>query len=216
MSDKYIVLGAGGHARVIIDALGSAGREILAALDAKPAAKGRQIDGVPILGGDEVLEKYSPKSVVLANGVGGAESTAARQSLFERLTARGWRFPPVVAASAHRCAAVRLDEGCQVLTNAVVHPGSSIGVNTVINTAVVIEHDCVVGAHAFVGPGTVVCGGARLADGAFVGAGAVILPGRSVGAGAIVAAGAVVHKDVPAGGKALGGGTRLLRPEAAS
>lgn len=209
MSAKFIVLGAGGHARVVIDTLRSAGCEILGCLDPK-LSRGTNVDGVAVLGGDETLEGHAPDSVALANGVGGANSTDARRALFEPLAAAGYRFPPIKAASAHCAATARLADGCQLLTRAVVHPGASIGKNTVVNTAAVVEHDCIVGDHCFIGPGAILCGDARLGDGAFIGAGAVVLPGINVGAGAHVAAGAVVHKDLPAGGKARGG-SRLFR-----
>ncbi len=204
MTKNYIVLGAGGHARVVIDALKSSGASILGCLDPNPALKGKIVDGARVLGGDEALKDHAPGSVALANGVGGANSTNARRALFEKLAATGHNFPPVKAKSAHCSESVKLGAGCQLLTNAVVHPGASIGANTVVNTSAIVEHDCVVGAHGFIGPGAILCGDARLGEGVFIGAGAIVLPGIKIGDGAHIGAGSVVHKDVPAGAKARG------------
>jgi UDP-perosamine 4-acetyltransferase len=192
---RVVILGAGGHGRVVLEALrGSKVRGLAGFAD--PKARGT-VDGLRVLGGDEVLERLPRARLV--NGVGAASETGARRRLYERLRARGRRFLAVVAPSAFVARTARLGEGCQVLTGAVVHPGATVGENAVVNTAAVIEHDATVGAHAFVGPAAVLCGAAAVGEGAFIGAGAVLLPGVSVGARAVVGAGAVVTRRVPAG-----------------
>lgn len=204
MTEPVVVAGAGGHARVLIEALRQAGVPILGLLDPLEALWGTEVDGVRVLGGDD----KAPAGAALVNGVGGAASTAARRKLFDSFKAAGRRFAVVAAPSAAVARAAELAEGCQVLTRAVVHPGSSIGLNAVVNTAAVVEHDCRVGAHAFVGPGAVLCGGVAVGEGAFIGAGAVVLPGIAIGARALVAAGAVVHHDVADDARMLGRGKR--------
>ncbi len=184
-----VVLGAGGHAQVLVEALRTRRQKVLFQVDESGEAR---------------LAKMKPSQALLVVGVGAKSDTKTRRALFERYKTVGWSFAQVVAASAVVAPSARLGEGAQVLTLAVVHPGSAIGDNAVINTAAVIEHDCSIGAHAFVGPGAVICGGCAIGTGAFVGAGAVILPGVKVGAGALVAAGAVVTRDVPALGRVQG------------
>jgi UDP-perosamine 4-acetyltransferase len=207
--NKYIVIGAGGHARVVIEALRSSNAELVGVLDINPKLKGTSIDGVEVLGGDELLAKFAPGSVALANGVGGIRSTEARQAVFERLVAKGQLFPAVKSATAVVSDHATLAAGCQILTRAVVHPGAKIGANAVVNTGAIVEHDAWVGPNAFVGPGAILCGDVRVAESAYIGAGAVVLPGVKLGAGAMVAAGATAHKDVPEGGQMIG--ARLVR-----
>lgn len=184
-----VVLGAGGHAKVLVDAMRGRREKILFLADKAGEAR---------------LASMKPSRALLVLGLGAKSDTRARRGLFERFKAAGWSFARVTAASAVVSPSASLGEGAQVLTRAVVHPGSTIGINAVVNTAAVIEHDCSVGDHAFVGPGAVVCGGCEIGAGAFVGAAAVVLPGVKVGAGALVAAGAVVVRDVPAGARVLG------------
>lgn len=184
-----IVLGAGGHAKVLVEAMRRRREKILFLADKAGEAR---------------LAKMKPSQARLVVGVGAQSDTKARRALFMRFKATGWSFATITAASAVIAPSATLAEGAQVLTVAVVHSGSTIGVNAVVNTAAVIEHDCVVGDHAFVGPGAIVCGGCVIGAGAFVGAGAVILPGVKVGTGALVAAGAVVTRDVPANGRVRG------------
>jgi UDP-perosamine 4-acetyltransferase len=205
---KLILLGAGGHAKVVLEALNSSGITPAACLDPDARLHGTALLGVPVEGGDERLAGHPPASAALVLGVGAPRPGKLRKALFERYRAQGYAFPPVVAASALCAESVTLGAGAQVLTRAVVHPGSSVGENAIVNTGAIVEHDCAVGAHAHIAPGVVLCGGVRVGAEAFVGAGAVLLPGVRVGRGALVAAGVVVRKDVPARGRALPRGTR--------
>ncbi len=205
---RLFVLGAGGHAKVVIEALRSARLRPAGCFNANRRLWGSTVEGVTVKGGDSMLEKISPASVVLANGIG---DNAIRRKVYRKFKAKGFRFPIITAASAVCARSAVLEAGVQVLTRAVVHPGSVIGENTVINTAAIVEHDCEIGAHSFVGPGAVLCGGVTLGEGAFIGAGAVILPGIRVGRGAIIGAGAVAAKNVAAGARVRGVPARSFR-----
>lgn len=198
----FVILGAGGHGRVVAEAIRSSGGAVEAFLDADPALRGRSIDGIPVTGGDDRIGDYAPEHYAFALGVGGLKSTRARQAVYASREGAGRRFPPVVAASALVSGSVTLADAAQVLTRAVVHPGASLGLGVVANTGSIIEHDCIVADHAFVGPGAVLCGGVSLGRGAFVGAGAIVLPGVRIGAGALVPAGAVVRREVEEGSTA--------------
>lgn len=207
MAAKVLILGAGGHGRVVLEALRSVGVEA-AFLDG--ALRGRRIDGAKVEGGDERLDAASHKRAILAVGIGASPDVAPRRAVYEAARARGFRFPPVVAASAVVSKLARLEDGAQVLTRAVVHPGALVGVNAVVNTGAIVEHDAVVGAHAFIAPGAVLLGACRIGAGAFIGAGAVVLPEITVGTGAVVGAGAVVAADVPARARVAGVPARSL------
>jgi acetyltransferase-like isoleucine patch superfamily enzyme len=66
----------------------------------------------------------------------------------------------------------------------------------VVNSAASVDHDCWIGAHAFIAPGAVLCGGVHVGAGALIGAGAVIVPGVSIGEDAVIGAGAIIRRDV--------------------
>ncbi|MDX6769786.1 MAG: acetyltransferase [Elusimicrobiota bacterium] len=201
---KTVILAAGGHAVVLAETLRAAKTRVAGFTDANPQRRGTTVEGLKVLGGDEFLAELEPSATRLVNGLGTTGDTGPRRRLFETWRERGFRFPPVVAASAVVAPSASLGAGCQVLTRAVVHPRAVVGENAVVNTAAVIEHDAVVGAHAFVSPGAVVCGGARIGARAFIGAGAVVLPGVTVGEGARLGAGAVATRDVRPGVTAVG------------
>jgi UDP-perosamine 4-acetyltransferase len=199
----YVVLGAGGHGKVVIAALRSRGLAVLSLLDPDERLWGHEVEGTLVHGGDEAVADFSATQIYLANGIGASDRTAIRRGVFEKFAAKGYLFPALQAQSAIKAASASLGAGSQLLTRAVVHPGAIIGDDSVVNTAAVVEHDCRIGSHVFMGPGAVLCGGVHVEDCAFIGAGAIVLPGVRIGGGALIGAGAVVRKDVAPGGRAL-------------
>lgn len=199
-----IVIGAGGHAKVLIAALKRLGVRILGATDADAAKHGQTILDVPVLGGDEILAAHGLATVLLVNGLGTVDRTEARRAIHERLTARGFRFATVVDPLAHIAGPVEIGEGAQVLAGAVVQPGARLGVNCIVNTRAAIDHDCIIGAHAHIAPGATLSGSVRVGEGAHVGTGASVIHNVRIGAGAVVGAGAAVIRDIPDGAVAVG------------
>lgn len=193
-----IVVAAGGHGRVLMDALLASGARIRGLVDPALVA-GSSVMNTVVLGGDEVLDRLEPSQCWLVNGLGANPSTVARANMHRRLVARGFRFVTVIHPSAVVGRESMLGEGCQIMARAVVQCGARIGRNVVVNTAASLDHDAIVGDDAFIAPGAILCGNVQVGEGAFVGAGAILLPGVRLGAGAVIAAGALVRSDVPAG-----------------
>jgi sugar O-acyltransferase (sialic acid O-acetyltransferase NeuD family) len=192
-----IVIGAGGHAGVVIDALRTMGVVPHGALDSRAGA----VNGVPVLGGDDYLT--SPEK--LANGLGNkvtrhSSGLGKRAELYRRFRNDGHSFPPVIHATAIVSEGADIGDGAQILAGAIVQTGAWVGKNAIVNTRAVIEHDCSVGDHCHIAPGAIMCGGVTLGPEVHIGAGAIILQGRTIGRYGIVAAGAVVTKDIPEGG----------------
>lgn len=206
-----VVIGAGGHAKVLIAALKRLGVRILGATDADAAKRGQAVLDVPVLGGDETLSVHGPAAVLLVNGLGTAGRTEARRAIYERFAALGFRFATVVDPLALLAGPVEIGEGAQVLAGAVVQPGTRLGVNCIVNTCASIDHDCVIGAHAHIAPGATLSGGVQVGEGAHVGTGASVIHNIRIGAGAVVGAGAAVIADVPIGTTAAGVPARVLR-----
>lgn len=165
---SVIVLCAGGHARVVIEALLSRGIRPAAVIDRDAARVGEAIGGVPIRGSDDDVMKTAVDTVELANGLGNRASRtnsglSGRRALFGRFAAMGYKFPVIAHAAAVIASDVQLGDGAQVMAGAVIQPAARIGQNVLVNTRAVVEHDCVVGDHAHVAPGAVLCGGCRSA-----------------------------------------------------
>jgi len=201
MNRPVIVLGGGGHAKVVIDSLLAAGATVAGLCD--PALQAGTIGPLAtrVLGGDEALDGFTPAEVFLANGVGSTGSTELRRTVFERAKARGFEFATVVHPSAVIGREVSLEEGAQVMAGAVVQPGTVLGRNCLVNTRASVDHDCIVGAHAHIAPGVTLCGGVRVGAGAHVGTGGSVIQGIEIGASSLVRAGTATTAPVPDGTK---------------
>ena len=156
-----IIVGAGGHGKVVAEALRAAGTSVLGFTDSSlpPTA---EAGGPPLLGDDSVLETYDHEAVRLAMGVGSTRPDDARQKIYERLCDLGFRFATVVHPAATIAADVALEEGCQVMAGAVVQSGCRIGAGTIVNTRASVDHDCLVGRFVHIAPGATLSGGVRL------------------------------------------------------
>ena len=198
MSEEVYVLGAGGHGRVVLDTLLANGIQVTGVLDANAKLLG-EVLGVPILGGDEYLDNVSIAKTFLVNGLGANPKTFRRQNIFTIMKTRGFTFKSLKDPSAIVSSTVKMGEGCQIMAGAVVQAEVTLEENVVINTRASIDHNCIIGSHAFIAPGVTLCGNVRVAPSAFIGAGAVVIPDIHIGQNATVGAGAVVTKSVPDG-----------------
>lgn len=199
-SRPIVLLGAGGHAKVLLSLLRAIGANVLGVCDpALAAASVTSWRGVKVLGGDEVLDQLDATQVGLVSGVGRLLGSSRRQDMFVSLTARGFHFPALVHPAAWVDTSVQLGDGVQVMAGVVIQADTTIGVNSIINTGAKIDHDCIIGCHVHVAPAAVLCGAVSVACEAFIGAGSTITQGVSVGKFGIVGAGATLVKDLPAG-----------------
>lgn len=171
----------------------------LAILDARPASAGTSVLGVPVVGGDAELESLLRRGFdhfVVA--IGGLRQFALRRKLFAAAESTGLHPLTVRHPSAVCSRHATVHRGVQLLAGAIVSPLANIGENTIINTAAVIEHDCVVGRHCHIAPRACAAGNVVIGNEVHVGLGAVIREGIHIGDRAIIGAGAVVIRDVHA------------------
>lgn len=203
---RVVGLGAGGHAKVIIEILQSDGQvELVGLLDSNPTMTGKRVLGVPVLGPDPMLERLVNQGVThFFVGAGSTGHTSLRRRLHETATALGVIPLAAIHPQAVVSRSARLGPGCQLMAGAIVNAEATLGASVCVNTGAIVEHDCRVGNHAYIATGARLGGTVSVGEGAFVGAGATIRQSVAIGAGAIVGAGAVVVADVPAGETVVG------------
>ena len=198
MAKPLYLLGGGGHGRVVLNALLSSGVNVAGILD--PDLKiGDQVFGIPVMGGDEFLDRTDPTDVLLVNGLGANPYVGNRKRLFEEMRARGFSFDATRHPSVIIGMECNLGASSQIMAGAVLQNRVRIGDNAVINTCASIDHDCVIGAHTFISPGVVLSGNVLVGESVFIGAGAAVLPGVEIGVNVVIGAGAVVIKSIPDG-----------------
>lgn len=195
MTESIIIVGAGGHARVLASALKASGQALAGFVDRDASRWGTMIDGSPVLGGDSLLER-ADGCAVLVNGVGSTELPINRREIFERFSARGFRFAIVVHPSVIVATGVDLGEGVQLMAGVVLQPGVVIGANSIVNTGAIIDHDSKIGTHCHVAPGCTLSGNVQVGDASHIGAGVTVIEGIRIGTNVVIGAGAVVIRNV--------------------
>ena len=184
MSD-LVVIGGGGHAKVVIATAQSLGHRVLGVYDDHAEAA---VLGAPLLGRiNDAVAASVPAVIAIGDNDVRAQIADALDMPWATL----------VHPTAHVHESVALEEGTVVFAGAIVQPDACIGRHGIINTAGTVDHDCKLGAFVHVAPGAHLCGGVTLEDGVLFGVGATAIPGVRVGAHAKVGAGAVCHRDVP-------------------
>jgi len=207
-----VVIGAGGHARVVLDILRSGDAPVpCVLLDSDASRWGTAMMGVAVIGGDELLPALAQQGARrFTMGLAAVGTPAARIRLFETAVALGLEPVNVIHSRAVCSQWARTGPGLQMFAGAVVNAGAILGADVVVNTGAVVEHDCRIGDHAHVAPGACLCGGVNVGSGAYIGAGAVVRQGIAIGEGALVGAGAVVVRNVAPHTRVVGCPSRPL------
>lgn len=196
MSKPIIVLGAGGHAGVLVETLRREGATIKAIV-APNLGNRKEFDGIFHIFSDEEVLNYSPDGVYLVNAIGSLPGPHnLRVKLYTTFTDAGYIFTKVVAASAVISQDAALAEDIQILPGAIVN-NCYIGANTIVNSGAIIEHDVKIGSNCHIAPGAIVCGEASIGSGVHIGAGATVIQGVSIGDFAVIGAGSVVTENIP-------------------
>lgn len=196
-SMPVVVLGAGGHAKVVISTLQAMDRPIFAALDDNEERWGTAILGVPVQGPMEAVLGLPNVVAVIAIG-----DNAVRRRLAQRFDGVEWTT--VVHPRAYVHASVRLGQGTVVFAGAIIQPDVVIGEHAIINTGATVDHDCSLGAFTHVAPGANLAGGVTVGDGVLLGVGSSVIPGRTIGEWTRVGAGGAVIHNLPAHVTAVG------------
>lgn len=205
MSQDIVILGAGGHAKVLIDIARAAGVDLLACF----AKADVDLGDVPIKVGDDegLILAYADHATFIV-GVG---EMGVRRRLAALVDVDATAAEPLIHPSAVVSPAAHLDPGVCVMPGAVINAGAKIGRHAVINTGAIIEHDCQLDVGVFVGPGAVLAGDVFVGGWAMIGSRAVARPGAFIGPDSVVGAGSVVVADVAPGHRVAGVPARSLR-----
>jgi len=212
MLEKLVIFGAGGHAKVVIDAVMRQGRFDVAFLaDSDAARVGSVILGYPVR---EEAEGFAALAAGVKYGIIAIGDNATRRRIAEMVRRNGLTLAKVIHPSAVVACATSIGDGTLVMPGSIINAEAHIGANVIVNTGAVIEHDCVIGDDAHIAPNVTLCGGVSVGAGSLIGAGATVLVGRRIGTGAVVGAGSTVIEDVPDGTCAVGSPCRILESRA--
>jgi len=206
MAESFLVIGAGGHAKVVIDALIGSGCRVLACYDDNAELIGKEpLPGVPVIGNlrQIALDGIKGRRVIVAIG-----DNTVRRKIADRFDLP---YGIAVASSAVLGTGVRVGEGSMILPSATVNVDTLIGRHAILNTSCSVDHDCRIGDFAHIAPGCHLGGNVTVGEGTLLGIGTNAIPGVRIGRWSVIGTSAVVTKDIPDNCTAVGVPAKVIK-----
>lgn len=204
---KVVVIGCGGHAKVIIDILKSDPEiDIVGCTDTY--ARG-WVSGIPILGDDTILRELYDSGIQHAFIAIG--DNAVRQRLSRKAAFIGFHFVNAISRFAYVASSAQLGTGIAIMPGAVIQADARIGDGSIINTNASVDHDCEIGSLCHAAPGVNLSGHVVIGEGVFLGTGTKVIDGMHIGEWSVLGAGAVVVDAIGHHCLAVGVPARMIR-----
>lgn len=212
---KIILIGGGGHCKVVIEAILLAKvYKIAGILDLKEKM-GEKVLNVPIIGSDKDLEGYYKNGIKNCFiTVGSVGKPDLRVKLFHLADNIGFDIPNILHPNSMISRSAKLGRGNYISAGVIINSGVVIGDNCIINTGTIIEHDCCIGDFVHVAPGVTMSGGVTVGRYSHIGTGSSIAQYLKIGSNTIIGSGSVVVKDVKDNIVAYGKHCRVVRANA--
>lgn len=205
MNKKVIVVGAGGHGKVIADIVCLCGDTVLGFLDDGKSGQDT-VSGVKVLGKISDYCNYRDAEFIIAIG-----NPASRANIVNMMGDSVNYYTAVHPRAVISGMGVSIGEGSAVMANAVLSPSSSVGRHSIINTSAVVEHDCNIGNYVHVSVGAKLGGTVLIGDHTWVGIGATVSNNVSICDHCMIGAGAVVVHDIKEIGTYVGVPARKIK-----
>ena len=212
MKKDIIVIGDGGHARMIIDFLEETDQfNIIGVTSKNPDRK--KFYNYLVIGDDSVLKYYYKKGEIrnVAIGIGGFRDNSLRKEVFEKVKKIGFSVQSIIHKSAVVSRYAQIGEGCIIMPNVTINNDVTIGNNCIIANGVVISHESVIGNHVLLSAGVIVGGNAIIGSGSLLALGSKVISGVKIGKNVLIGAGAVVVKDCLQEGTYMGIPARKIK-----
>ena len=197
MKKKNILIGTGGHAKVVYDLLNYKGLTVDYVVDPKKKVDFFFKKTRHLINDNEIFKKFLPNSCNIIMGIGSTnkKSILLRKEIFYKYNEQGYKFLKIIHDFSYISKNSNLSEGVQVFAGSIIQPSCNIGENTIINTKVSIDHDCYISNNCHIAPGATLCGGVQIGEDSFIGAGTVILPNTKLPSNSFIKAGKLINKD---------------------
>lgn len=210
---NILIMGAGGHAKVVLDILRFSLHDVVGVVDDDPSKAGISVGYSTVIGDSDALERLfrerNLSGAIVA--IGNNKTRVAKARMLENL---GYRLITAIHPSAVCGDRVVVGKGTVVMGGVVINCDTTIGDNAIINTGATVDHDCCIFDGCSVAPGAHIAGNVEVDELAQIGIGASVVPNVRIGAGSIVGAGAVVLRDIPPNEVWVGNPAKRVRPVA--
>ena len=192
MIKRLIMIGAGGHAKVVLEIIMQQGLELYGISAPRITDYFDRFSEVLRFSSDEEIFHFKASEVILINGIGHTPRSSSRADVYNKFRNRGYEFLTIKSNLSCISSSSKIGMGAQIMPGAIINSDANIGENTIVNTGSIVEHDCFIGSNNHIAPGCVLCGGVVTKKQVFVGAGSIVLPRVIIGENVLIAAGSTV------------------------
>jgi len=208
---KIVLLGAGGHCKVIIDIIRSKNEYEIIGITSKDKAESKIYD-IPVIGNDDLLKSCFASGVKYAFiTLGGLGNIQVRNKLFDMAKEIGFKIPILIHDQTVVSPHASIGEGTCVMPGVIINSGTSIGKNCIINSGAVIEHECVIGDNIHISPNVSIAGGVKIGNNTHIGIGSTIIQSLCIGSNVTIGAGAVVINNIKSDVVAVGIPAKIIK-----
>lgn len=205
MKRNVLLIGAGGHAKNVIECIDKEKYSIIGILDKDEDHIHESVNGIEIIGTDKNIQYYYDNGVDCAViAIGHMGMPFVRDRIYRKLKEVGFDLINVQHPTGYISPSAELKDGIVIMPGVIVNAEARIGSNVILNTRSIIEHEVVVENNVHIAPGTVIAGAAIIGKNSFIGAGSTVIQGITIGRNVIIGAGSVIIRDVPDNTKVVG------------
>lgn len=209
--DKIVLIGGGGHCRSIIDVIEKEARfEIAGIIDVKEKIGSTVLD-YEVIGSDEDIETLSKKYDHFFITFGQGKSNEFRVKTYHLLKSLGLNLPVICSPLAHVSKHAVIGEGTAIMHGCIVNAAAKVGVNCILNTQSLIEHDVEIGDHCHISTKSAVNGFVKLGDHVFTGSSSVFADRITICSNTVFGAGTVTPKSITEPGIYVGNPARKIK-----
>ena len=196
MSDSVLLIGAGGHASVVLEMLMEQEINILGYVSPFPATNKKLFSDIHWFQNDDDILRFDKSTIKLANGIGSLPGDTRRADLYCQYKKLGYSFAILVSKESIISTHAYLDEGVQVMRGAIIQTGASVGYNSIVNTGSIIDHDCSIGSNNHIAPGATISGQVTSKENVHFGTGSSVIQSININKNVVVGAGVTITKDL--------------------
>ncbi len=192
---KIIVLGSGGHAKVVIDILNLMPNIQIIGVTSNSIEKGNSFFGYPVIGNDEEIIKYDPLTHSIAMGLGGYRNNDLRVQAYNYVKNIGFSFINTIHPSAIISKKIKMGEGITIFPGVIINTDVEINNNVIIATGSSIDHETIIQKNTLISAGVTIGAYSIIGEECLIALGSKIISGINIANNTLVGAGAVVVKD---------------------
>ncbi|MDM5222787.1 acetyltransferase [Peribacillus sp. NJ11] len=199
---KIVLIGEGGHSKVIKDMIDLAdGFELIGYLDDKydRTIVKDHLFFAPFSTAFHLMEQFMGIKFIVAIG-----NNHNRKKIVDELNIPDSFYVTLIHPSSIISPSAKIGVGTVVMPSTVINADAKIGRHSIINTASVLEHDNEIGDFVHISPHATLTGSVKVDEGAHIGAGAILIPNVKIGQWTVIGAGATVINEIPPNSLAVG------------